>query len=92
MYLARATASLPMSRWFLYLEYLDITTSGGVYLRGDTSDQLFGGWDWPILSLFGIDPNVDSHNNSGWKPVMALVEAKVVVMMAKMVQQPNQCQ
>ena len=40
----------------------------------------------------GIDPNVDSHNNSGWKPVMALVEAKVVVMMVKMVQQPNQCQ
>ena len=40
----------------------------------------------------GIGPNVDSHNNSGWKPVMALVEAKVVVMMVKMVQQPNQCQ
>ena len=35
-----------MSRWFLYLDYMDITTSGGVYLRGDTSDQLFGGWDY----------------------------------------------
>ena len=40
----------------------------------------------------GIDPSVDSHSNSGWKPVMALVVAKVVVMMGKMVQWLNQRQ
>ena len=48
-----------MSRWFLYLEYLDIATSGDVYLRGDTSDQLLDVGIDLFSQYLSISPDVD---------------------------------
>ena len=52
-----------MSRWFLYLEYLDIVTSGDVYLRSDTSDQLLDVGIGLFSQYLGIGPNVDSPSD-----------------------------
>ena len=52
-----------MSCWFLYLEYLDIATSGDVYLRSDTSDQLLDVGIGLFSQYLGIGPNIDSPSD-----------------------------